>query len=58
MSLGEAREVPASEPPNEAPRGEILRWSNRYAEAWMVKAGTPPEQIKSAMEHLTGYRLD
>jgi hypothetical protein len=56
MTPEEAREVLSSEPP-ESPR-EIRRWSDRYAEAWMIHSGAPPERVKAAMEHLLGHRLD
>ena len=58
MTPEEAREVLASEPPCEEPLGAIKKWSDRYAEAWMVHSGAPNERIKAAMEHLTGRRLD
>jgi hypothetical protein len=56
MTPEEAREVLSSEPPESA--REMRRWSDRYAEAWMVHSGAPPERIKAAMEHLIGQRLD
>jgi hypothetical protein len=58
MTAEQAREVLASEPPCEESLGAIRKWSDRYAEAWMVQSGNLPEQIKAAMEHLTGRRLD
>ena len=58
MTQEEAREVLASEPPSEEPLAAIRKWSDRYAEAWLVHSGAPPERIKAAMEHLTGHRLD
>jgi hypothetical protein len=58
MTPEQAGEVLASEPPSEETPGAIRKWSDRYAEAWMVDSGTPPERIKVAMEHLTGHRLD
>ena len=57
MTPEEAREFLASEPPSEEPLA-IRRWSDRYAEAWMVQSGAPPERIKAAMEHLLEQRLD
>ena len=56
MTPDEAREVLSSEPPQESGL-EIRKWSDRYAEAWMVHSGAPPERIKAAMEHLRGHRL-
>jgi hypothetical protein len=57
MTPEEARQVLSSEPPQESAR-EIRKWSDRYAEAWMVHSGQSPERIKAAMEHLLGQRLD
>jgi hypothetical protein len=57
MTPEAARKVLSSEPPQEAARAAIRKWSDRYAEAWMVHSGAPPERIKAAMEHLTGHRL-
>ena len=58
MTTEQARKVLSSDPPEESTPGAIRRWSDRYAEAWMVHSGAPPERIKAAMEHLTGRRLD
>jgi hypothetical protein len=59
MTPEEARKVLSSEPPCEdSTPGAIRRWSDRYAEAWMVQSGAPPERIKAAMEHLRGQGLD
>ena len=56
MTPEEAEQVLSSDPPESV--REVRRWSDRYAEAWMVRSGAPPEQIKAAIEHLTGHRLD
>jgi hypothetical protein len=59
MTPEEAHQVLSSEPPSEESKpGAIRRWSDRYAEAWMVHSGAPPERIKAAMEQLLGHRLD
>jgi hypothetical protein len=59
MTPEEASEILASEPPTEESMpGAIRRWSDRYAEAWMVHSGAPPERVKAAMEHLLGHALD
>jgi hypothetical protein len=57
MTPEEAQQVLSSEPPQESAR-EIRKWSDRYAEAWMVHSGQSPDRIKAAMEHLLGQRLD
>ena len=56
MTPEEAEQVLSSDPPESV--WEVRRWSDRYAEAWMVRSGAPPERIKAAIEHLTGHRLD
>ena len=58
MTREEAQQLLSSDPPSDGSPAAIRRWSDRYAEAWMVNADLDPERIKAAMEQLLGHRLD